>query len=321
MSLLAFALALPMTQAQDFELVCPNNPSAVYAQDDGFGTMLGWSAFQPSPPTFLIGAGAAERQYSTQRILANGYGLVRYGFASMEVSASVDHGSSGGIPLSLKGYASASAELRFRDRLFVQSTTLPDGSIVTVKVVAVTTRGTRIISTRYVNGSTTNVVSPYGTYTVRYQAATTNGLLMHTQQLTEGNGSAYRIWITNAMVGGSIYLSGSVFPAVTINLSPGQNKNYEGAKDQCSVFITVRSLDTNVTLTSASGTVYPPEDVQGVEVAPYGTNEFLVAAPAGMLLQTVSGLGDDASWAQVSSSIITRLSFTNPAAFYRAAAP
>jgi hypothetical protein len=319
--LVLMSLCAACVQAQTHELVCPNNAGAVYAQDAGFGTSLGWSAYQPSPPTYLLGVGGAERQRSSQRVLANGYGLVRYGFAIMEVSASVDNGYIGITPQSFNGYASAGTELRFRDRLYVQSPTLPDGAIVTVKVVAVTTRGTRIISTRYVDGSVTDLVAPNGTYTVRYQAATTNGLLMHSRQLTQADGSAYRIWITNAMVGGIIYLDGSVFPSVTINLSSVQNKNYEAAKDQCSVFITVRSLDTNVTLLSASGAVYPPEENLGLEVAPYGTNEFLVAAPAGMLLQTITGLGDDIAWSSASSNIIARLAFTNESAFFRAASP
>lgn len=302
-------------------MIGPTNPNAVSAYDAGFGNMLGWNMYQPSPPTFLVGVGAAERSYSSQRIRANGYGLVRYGFAIMEVSGSVDNGSIDGVPKSFKGDANASAELRFRDRLFVESASLPDGSIVTVKVVAVTTRGNRNIFTRYVDGSTTNTVSPFANYTVGYSAATTNGGLMHKRELTQANGSVYLVLVTNAMVGGSIYLSGSVFPSASVNVTANQNKNYEATKDQCSVFITARSLDPNVTLTSASGTVYPPEDTLGVEVAPYGTNEFVVAAPPGMLLQTVNDVGDDAAWSHASSNAITRLAFTNNAGFFRAAAP
>ncbi len=44
------------------------------------------------------------------------------------------------------------------------------------------------------------------------------------------------------------------------------------------------------------------------------------AAPAGMLLQMVSGLGDNADWSNASSKRITRMEFTNNAGFFRAAA-
>jgi hypothetical protein len=313
--LFAFVFINP-TRAQDHELIGPTDTYAISAQNHGYGINPGWSMYQPSPPTFLLGVGGAQTTYGSQRVYANGYGMVRYGFASMEVSGTVENGVS-----SLNGQARAGAELRFRDRLFVESPTLPDGSIVTVKIVAVTTRGTRIIHTGYFSGSTTSVVSPYGYYTLSYSVGTTNGGLMHGRELTQADGSVYRIWITNAMVGGSIFLAGSVAPNATITVYPSQNKSYESAKDQCSVFITARSLDTNVTLTSASGAVYPPEDTQGIEVIPYGTNEYLIAAPAGMLLQTVSGLSDNADWSNASSNLITRLNFTNNAGFFRAAAP
>lgn len=298
-----------------------SNPEAVWAQVSNFGFTSGWSIYQPSPPTFLLGVGAAERSYSSQLIRANGYGYVRYGFAIMEVSGSVDNGSINSVPQSLNGNARANAELRFLDRLSVESATLPGGSIVTVKIVMVTSRANRTFYTRYVDGSTANTLSPYGSYTVSYSAATTNGSYMHGRELNHPDGNKYLIIITNAMVGGRITLFGRVSPSASVNVTANQNKNYESAKDQCSVFITARSLDPNVTLTSASGTVYPPEDSLGVEVAPYGTNEFVVAAPPGMLLQTVNGLGDDAGWSNASSNVIARLAFTNNAGFFRAAAP
>ena len=324
---LALAVWTLPARAQDHYLVCPNSPGAVYAQDQGFGTTLGWGAFQPSPPTYMIGVGSAERQYSSQRVTASACGLVRYGFASMDVLASVDHGTLDGCMRSWNAFASAGAELQFFDRLFVQSSTLPSGSIVTVKIVAVTTRGNRTFVTRHLagnpcgEGTFTNTPSPNGTYTVRYQAASTNGLILHSRQLTQSDGSTYRTWITNAMVGGSIYLSGSVYPSVSINLSASHNKNSERASDQCSVFITARALETNYTLTSASGTVYPPEYEPSVEVAAYGTNQFVVAAPPGMVLQTVGALGDGAAWSAASSNLIAPFSFTNNAGFFRAAAP
>jgi hypothetical protein len=165
-----------------------------------------------------------------------------------------------------------------------------------------------------------NTPSPSSTYTVGYVAGTTNGSQMHRRDLTQWDGNAYRIWITNAMVGGSIYLSGRVNPSVSLSLSASHGKNSERVADRCSIFITAHALETNYTLTSASGTVYPPEYEPRVEVAAYGTNQFVIAAPAGMLLQTVDALGDAAAWS-AASNLIAPFSFTNNAGFFRAAAP
>ena len=66
-------------RAQYYELLGPTNIYAISAQNHGFGINPGWSLYRPSPPTFLLGVGGAGSSYGSQRVFANGYGIVRYG--------------------------------------------------------------------------------------------------------------------------------------------------------------------------------------------------------------------------------------------------